>query len=59
MKPVPLIVTLTPEDPLVGEKLEIVGTGETVKLPELTPVPAGAVTVIFPVLAPEGTVAVI
>ena len=55
----PLIVTLVPDGPLVGEKLLIVGACDTVKLPELVPVPAGAVTAIVPLDAPEGTVAVI
>src|SRR5215813_2379492 len=53
------MVTSAPTAPLVGEKLEIVGGLITVKSPVLMPVPAGFVTEIFPVVAAEGTVAVI
>ena len=59
VKFVPVMVTLVPADPLVGVKLVIVGAEDIVKFPELVPVPAGVVTEIFPVVAPEGTVAVI
>ena len=56
---VPLIVTLTPAAPLVGEMLVIVGTTPTVKLVALVAVPEGVVTLIGPVVAPDGTLAVI
>jgi hypothetical protein len=56
---VPVIVTLVPMKPLVGEKLVIVGAGMTVKLLALVAVPPGVVAAIGPVVAPEGTVAVI
>ena len=56
---VPLITTLAPTAPLVGEKLVIVGAAMTVKDPALVAVPPGVVTLIGPVTAPEGTVAVI
>ncbi len=57
----PLIVTDVPTGPLVGENEVILGAAElvTVKVPELVAVPPGAVTLIFPVVAPEGTVTVI
>ena len=55
----PLIVTEVPTDPLVGENDEIFGTPATVNVSELVSVPPGVVTLIFPVVAPEGTVAVI
>src|SRR2546423_5443969 len=61
VKLVPVIVTDVPTGPLVGEKPEIVGAGTplvTVYDPALVPVPPGVVTAIFPVVAPEGTVAV-
>lgn len=60
VKPVPLIVTVVPTGPLFGENDEIVGgVGVTVKLLALVAVPPGVVTVMAPVEAPEGTVAVI
>jgi hypothetical protein len=61
VKLLPLIVTLVPTGPDPGEKLVIDGEEPdvTVKLFALVAVPAVAVTVIFPVVAPEGTVAVI
>jgi hypothetical protein len=61
VKLVPSIVTVVPLGPLAGEKDVIVGdpVGVTVKLPELVAVPPGAVTLIFPVMAPDGTSAVI
>jgi hypothetical protein len=59
VKFVPLIVTLAPTGPLVGVKLEIVGGFTTVKLPALLAVPAEVVTLIGPLGAPAGTVAVI
>src|SRR5439155_5410873 len=56
---VPVITTLVPTGPLVGEKLVIVGAGAvTVKLLALVAVPPGVVTEIAPVVAPAGTVAV-
>jgi hypothetical protein len=59
VKFVPLIVTLVPTGPLPGVKLETVGGLMTVKLPALLAVPAGLVTLIGPLVAPVGTVAVI
>src|SRR6266550_1155729 len=55
--PLPEMVTLSPTLPLVGVKLVIFGT--TVKVPALVAVPAGLVTVILPVMAVAGTVALI
>ena len=59
LKLVPLIVTVAPTPPLVGEKLLIVGAGMTVKVLPLLAVPPAVVTLIGPVEAPAGTVAVI
>jgi hypothetical protein len=60
VKFVPLIVTLVPTVPLVGEKFVIVGAlAVTVKLLALVAVPSDVVTIIGPVVAPLGTVAVI
>ena len=59
VKAVPVIVILAPTAPLVGEKLVMVGGGITVKELALVPVPAGLDTVMVPVVAPLGTVAVI
>ncbi|HYR17113.1 MAG TPA: hypothetical protein VEQ67_23290, partial [Mycobacterium sp.] len=59
VKFVPLMVTLVPTGPVVGVKLEIVGGLMTVKLPVLLAVPPEVVTLIGPVAAPAGTVAVI
>ncbi len=56
---VPVITTLAPTGPLVGEKLVIVGAATTVKLLALVAVPPGVVTAIVPLVAPAGTVAVI
>ena len=56
----PLMVTLVPTGPLVGLNPEIEGAGGpgvTVKLPALVAVPAAVVTLIGPVVAPAGTVA--
>src|SRR4051794_36939896 len=58
----PVIVTVVPELPLVGVKLEMTGAftagaAVTVKV-GLFPVPRAVVTAIGPVLAPGGTVAV-
>src|SRR5437016_2943895 len=59
VKLAPVITTLAPTPPLVGEKLVMEGGGTTVKLVALVAVPPGVVTMIVPVVAPEGTVAVI
>jgi hypothetical protein len=57
---VPLIVTDEPTQPALGVKDVIAGPpAVTVKLLELVPVPDGVVTVMAPVEAPVGTVAVI
>ena len=58
VKLVPLMITLIPTAPLVGEKLVIVGGVPTVKAFALMAVPEIVVTLIGPVVAPEGTVAV-
>ena len=57
VKSVPLMVTLIPTGPIGGVKLVIVGGLITVKVPGLVAVPPGVVTLIVPVVAPEGTVA--
>ena len=57
VKFVPLIVTLVPTVPVVGEKLVIVGGLVTVKELLLVAVPLGVVTLTGPVVAPAGTVA--
>ena len=59
VNPLPVIVTLVPTGPLVGVKEVMLGATMTVKSVALVPVPAGLVTLIFPVVAPAGTVAVI
>ena len=61
VKFVPLIVTLVSTGPLLGAKLAIVGGLETVtvKLLALLAVPPAVVTLIGPVAAPAGTLAVI
>jgi hypothetical protein len=61
VKFVPTITTEVPTGPLPGENEEIVGAPATVtvKFDELVAVPLGLVTVIGPVNAPEGTMAVI
>src|SRR2546425_9356556 len=59
VKFVPVIVTLAPTGPLVGEKLVIVGGGMTVKLLALIAVPPDVVTLIGPVVAPLGRVVAI
>ena len=60
-KLVPLIETEVPLVPIVGVKLLIVGALEltTVKLVALEIDPAGEVTLIKPVVAPEGTLVTI
>src|SRR5437762_1366251 len=62
VKLVPVMVTWVPTGPMVGVNELIVGGGAvtvTVKLLALVAVPPGAVTLIDPVVAPLGTVAVI
>lgn len=59
MNPAPLIVTLLPSNPLVGENEVMLGGTITVKLVELVAVPPGVVTLIGPVVAPFGTEVVI
>ena len=59
VKLAPVIVTTVPVGPPAGVKLEMVGVLPTKKLPALVPVPPGVVTAIAPVVAPDGTVAVI
>src|SRR5438309_8576365 len=60
VKLVPLMLTLVPTGPLAGVKLLIVGAlAVTVKLLLLVAVPPGVVTLIGPLVAPLGTVAVI
>jgi hypothetical protein len=58
---VPTIATVVPTGPVMGSKEVIVGTvlNETLKLLRLMPVPAPFVTVIGPVVAFAGTIAVI
>ena len=61
-KAVPVMVTVTLRLPDVGDSLMILGFAGavmTVKLVALVPVPPGVVTTIVPLVAPEGTVAVI
>src|SRR2546425_12836446 len=53
------MVTLVPTGPLAGVKPVIVGGLITVKLLALVAVPPAVVTLIVPVVAPAGTVAVI
>lgn len=57
LKSVPVIVTVFPTGPLKGVKLMMVGGGTivTVKSATLVAVLPTTVTVIFPVVAPEGT----
>jgi len=59
LKPVPVSVTTVPTGPFEGLNEVIAGATITVTLVALVPVPAGLVTLIFPVVAPVGTVAVI
>ncbi len=59
LKLLPLITTMAPTAPLVGVKLVMVGEGRIVKFAELVPGTPFTVTLIFPVVAPAGTVAVI
>ena len=57
LKVVPLMVTLVPASPEVGEKLVMVGG--TRKVAALEAAPAALVTLILPVVAAEGTLTVI
>src|SRR6185369_1218018 len=59
LKPLPLMVTVVPTGPPGGENDEITGGPVTVKELVLWPVPAAVVTLIRPVVAPAGTVALI
>ena len=60
VKALPVMVTTVPTGPIAGEKDEIVGAGcVTVKLDALVAIPPPVVTSIGPLVAPEGTVAVI
>jgi len=60
VKLVPVMLTDVPTGPLRGVKPVIVGPGAvTVKLAALAPVPPGVVTLMGPLVAPAGTVAVI
>jgi hypothetical protein len=49
-----VIVTAVPTPPEVGDKLVMLGAGDTVKLTPLLPIPP-TVTTTFPVVAPDGT----
>jgi hypothetical protein len=61
VKPEPAIVTTVPALPLVGVNVETQGPDPlvTMKSVVLVAVPSESVTAIFPVVAPDGTVAVI
>ena len=59
VNPLPRIETSAPTGPRPGENPVISGGTRTVKSKELVAVPSGVVTVIGPVVAPSGTVAVI
>ena len=54
---VPVMTTLVPMIPEAGVKLVTVGAGITVKEAVLAVVPSPLVTLIFPLVAPAGTVA--
>lgn len=56
-KPVPVIVTIVPRLPTVGESLE--SSGSTLNPVALRAVPPGVVTAILPLRAEVGTVALI
>ena len=56
---VPVIVTCVPALPEAGVKDVIVGALTIEKVPALEPLPSGVVTLILPVVAPLGTIAVI
>jgi hypothetical protein len=58
-KPVPVMTTLVPTGPLVGvNDVMLVAAAPTVKLVALVAVPPESTTVIGPVVAPVGTIAV-
>ena len=59
VKPLPVSVTAVPIVPLDGLNEVMLGATMTVKSPVLVPVPAALVTLILPVVAAAGTVAVI
>jgi hypothetical protein len=54
----PDMVTVVPTVPDVGERLEMLGAATTVKLTPLLATPPAAVTTTLPVVAPDGTTAV-
>lgn len=56
VKPDPVTITFVPGKPLAGEKLAILGN--TIKLVALLALPDELVTLIGPVVAPTGTVAI-
>jgi len=58
VKPVPVRITEVATPPRAGAKLAITGAGITVKTVEAVQVPLGVVTLILPVVAPAGTIAV-
>jgi len=58
VNPVPVNVTVEPTRPEAGECEVIVRTVKTVKLLKLVPLPRAFATVIVPVVAPDGTMAV-
>jgi hypothetical protein len=58
LKLVPVIVIVAPTAPLDGENPVMVGVGKTVKLETLVNVIPAVTTVIFPDVAPPGTVVV-
>lgn len=58
VKPVPVMVTLVPTAPLVGEKLVIVGPAVGVKVPALVAVPPAVVTFTVPAVTLAGVTAV-
>ncbi len=59
VKLVPVRTTEVPTAPEVGVNEPTHGAVNTEKTPELVPVPRALVTEMTPVLAPDGTVAVI
>ena len=59
VKSVPVITTETPTAPVVGLKVDMAGGKVMAKLPDDAPVPLEVVTLIFPVVEPLATTAVI
>jgi hypothetical protein len=57
--PPPVCVKVTVPPPIHAFEVETTGKAFTVKLPALVAVPSGVVTVIFPVAAVAGSIAVI